>query len=340
MRKGIITAILFLSMLAVYAQNGLNNGHLFLLLKDKETISLNAFESNKINEIQTFSITEKSIYTTDQKSRVAVLDTSKNILSLFDINTKTKTELKIPFVLKPKALLLNNENLFIGGEMGNEMLMQYNLQNKEWYKLQIPTEVQFFGKAIDDLVVNDSFLLAIDNIITPKYGLFYQLNANGELNLSHFKKLKSNGTYESIHHGRITKKYLGLISGTVSGYVGLAHHITVYKNLGLTSSFSISSYQNEKDFQTFTDILIVKDKVVIASKEKGLGILEIKSDYFSNIDENLNDDFNARVSTSNIKYRGNNKHPIIKLTPIPNTDKIIITFRNNQRKITHQVIDL
>lgn len=62
----ILTLFIFMNM---YGQNGLNNGNLFLLLKNEKTISINAFENNKINEIKSFSISEKSIYTTDQKKK-------------------------------------------------------------------------------------------------------------------------------------------------------------------------------------------------------------------------------------------------------------------------------
>src|SRR5690606_14964784 len=119
---------------------------------------------------------------------------------------------KIPFGIKPKSILLNEHNLLIGGEMGNEILVQYNLQSKRWYNLQIPKEVMFPGKAIDDLVVNDSLLIAIDDIVMPKYVLFYKLKPQGKLELSHFKELKSNGAYESIFQARITDKHFGLIS--------------------------------------------------------------------------------------------------------------------------------
>lgn len=124
MKSLIFTVIIFLSYLTVFGQNGLKNGNLFLLQQDQKTISINSFENNEIKKIKTFEISEKSIYATDQESKVVVLDTAKNILSLFDTKTESKRELKIPFDLKSKTVLLNNENLFIGGEMGKEMLVQ------------------------------------------------------------------------------------------------------------------------------------------------------------------------------------------------------------------------
>src|SRR5690606_31210113 len=136
----IFTVIISHLYLAALGQKGLINGNLFLLQKDKKTISINSFENDEIKQLHTFGTSDNSIYATDQESRVVVLDIAKNSLSLFDIKTESESELKIPFDLKPKTILLNGENLFIGGEMGKEMLVQYNLQSQEWYKLQIPRE--------------------------------------------------------------------------------------------------------------------------------------------------------------------------------------------------------
>jgi|SRR5690554_1227560 len=302
MRKLFLIVTLLYSFLSVVGQNGLNNGKYFLLLDETKKVSINSFIDNQIKKHKTYSISKKCIYTTDQEDRVAILDTVKNIVTLFNIETSEEFKLEIPFDIKPKAILLNNENLFIGGERGKEMLVQYHLKNKKWYQLQIPIEVMFPGKAIDDLVVNDSLLIAIDNIVMPKYVLFYRLNSNSKLEFSNFKKLKSNGAYESISQGRINKEYFGLISGTYSGYIGASEHITIYKDLKLTSSFALSSNQQDNNYQTFTDFVIIKDKVIIASKEKGLGVFEIKDTYFSETDEYKNIGFNSRVKTSKIKY--------------------------------------
>jgi len=340
MKNLILTTSIFFLTLSVFGQNGQKNGNLFLLLKDSRTISINSFENDKINEIKTFAISEKSIYTTDQKERIAILDTAKNDITIFDINSSNQIKLSIPFEIKPKTVLLNSDNIFVGGEMGKEILIQYHLKNEKWYQLEIPSEVVFWGKAIDDLVVNDSLLIAIDNIVMPKYVLFYRLNSNSKLELSHFKGLKHNGAYESIHQGRITDKYLGLLSNTYSGYVGGTNHITIYDNLELTSSFAISSNQNDKDYHTFTDILIVKDKILIASKEKGFGVFEIKTTYFKKSDKYGNNDSNTRESTSKIKYSKYDNQVVVKLTLIPNTAYVIVTLENKKGVITHDIIEI
>ena len=338
MKNLILTTSIFFLTLSVFGQNGQKNGNLFLLLKDSRTISINSFENDKINEIKTFAISEKSIYTTDQKERIAILDTAKNDITIFNINSSNQIKLSIPFEIKPKTVLLNNDNIFVGGEMGKEILIQYHLKNEKWYQLEIPSEVVVWGKAIDDLVVNDSLLIAIDNIVMPKYVLFYRLNSNSRLDLSHYKGLKHNGAYESIHQGRITETYIGLLSDTYSGYVGATNHITIYNNLDFSSSFALSSNQNDKNYHTFTDFILINDKIVIASKEKGLGIFEIKESYFDKTDEYSNMSSNRREDISKIKYTKYDNQVITKLTLIPNTNKIVLTLEDKKGVIRYEII--
>jgi len=178
MRKLIAMLILVYSLTAL-GQNGVK-GDYFILLNNKSTISLNTFENSAIVEHKTFDISDKSIFTTDKKSSVAILDTSQNNIILYDFLLSKEIKLTIPYDLKPKTLLLFDNNLFVGGEMGKEILIQYQIKKNQWEKLEVPKEVQMWGKAVDDLVINDSLLIAIDNLIIPKY--FITLNQRANLN--------------------------------------------------------------------------------------------------------------------------------------------------------------
>ena len=329
----LVTSLFFLS-LSVFGQNGLKNGKLFLLLKDDRTISINSFENDKINEIKSFSISEKSIYTTDQKERVAILDTAKNEVSIFEIKSSAQIKLTIPFEIKPKTILVNNDNLFIGGEMGKEILIQYHLKSEKWFQLEIPKEVIFFGKAVDDLVVNDTLLIAVDNIIMPKYILYYHLNSNDKLNFSHFKELKSNSSYESIHKARITNSYLGLLSTTMN-HGTVREHITIYSDINLVKIFAIIVVLKKNI--TFKDFILVDDKLYIANSSKGLGILKIQKSYFKVSDEYENDNFNAQLKENRINYKKIKNGEIINLTRIPNEQIIILTIKNAKGEIRNEI---
>jgi len=315
------------------------NHDLFILLKNKNNISLNQFRDNKIVEIEKYKISKNSIYKTDNFQKVIIIDTTTNKLSIFDITTKNETKLNIPFKIKPKTITIDKNNVFIGGELEEEMLIQYNIKTQKWFALEIPTQVLFPRKAIDDLLLNDTLLIAIDNLVMPKYILYYHLNSDERLSLSHFKELKSNGTYESIYKGKLSSQYLGLLSGTYSGYVGSTEHITIYKDLELSKSFAISTNHNDKNYRSMNDILIIDDDLIIASSENGLGIFNIKDSYFTE-SENDFGNFNSNIDSKKIKYKSYKNENIISLTQIPNTKKVILTIKEKNNRIKHQIIDI
>jgi len=312
----------------------------FLLLKDENTFSLNAYINSEITEFRVFTVSEGSLITTDKKDRVVIIDTSNNAIIIHCIHTFKETKLSIPYNITPKTIFLSSENIFIGGTIGEELLIQYHIQSDSWYKLDIPEEVTFWGKAIDDLVVSDNFLIAVDNMMLPKYALFYHINPNGKLLFSHFRELKSNGAYEEIHQGRISHKYLGIYSNTFSGYTGPSEHITIYKGIDLISSFAISmKTSREHNFQIINDFLIIQDKLFIAHKINGLGIFEIKDLYFT-VSQGRFDIFNQRVDENNINYFQYVNEEILRLTLIPNENKIILTIRNVSGNIRYEIKEL
>lgn len=339
--KKLAVCLMVMAMAAMaYAQNGLNQGNLFILPKDDKRISVNIWEKDKIKEIQALDINSKSIYATDQKARVVIVDTAKNTIQLYDLGIQKDTTFSMPFKMKVESILLDDHNLFVGGQIEKELLVQYQIKTNRWYALEAPKEVLHVGKAIDDLVINDSLLIAVDNIVTPKYVLYYRLNQHEKLSFSHYRGLKHNGSYERIHQARITPKYLGLRSDTFSGYSGAGSHITIYGDLDLRTSFSISTVQPNEDYHTFQDFVIVDDMLVVASKDRGLGSLNIDRSYFKEANQNHNELSNVNISIDSLAYANYQGKLIQKLTVIPHTQKVIVTIELEKGKYLHEVIDV
>ncbi|WP_257658744.1 hypothetical protein [Parapedobacter lycopersici] len=340
MKKFALAIALVSFILVAYGQHGPAKGDYFLLLKNQRTISVNTYKNDQLVEHTTHTINKDMIYATDGASAVALLDTAKNDLLIFDINTLNEIRLTVPYALKTKTVFLIQGSVFIGGEMISEMLVQYHIAKDEWYALEIPEEVSLPGKAIDDIVVNENLLIAIDNLVMPKYILCYKFSSTGSLTLSHSTMLKSNGPYESIYQGRITNKYFGLRSGTYSGDTGASGHISIYDGIDLKRSFAITSGMDDKGYHTFSDFVIVEDKIVVASKEKGLGIFEIKPNYFKDTDDYGMVKFNNQVSASRIRYRKLKNGNIKKLVVIPGTTSVVLTVENNWGSIRQEIIQI
>ncbi|MFY8186817.1 MAG: hypothetical protein ACOVLC_02545 [Flavobacterium sp.] len=137
MRKIIALFQLIFFVTSAFSQKKTTENHLFLLMNDEKSISLNFFENGKINEMKKFDISEKSIYITDQKQRVAILDTSKNNFSLYDVESQQTTHRSVPFKIKLKSIALSNEHLFLGGKEAEKILIQYDIKNEVTIQLAI-----------------------------------------------------------------------------------------------------------------------------------------------------------------------------------------------------------
>ncbi|ANQ51620.1 hypothetical protein MY04_4278 [Flammeovirga sp. MY04] len=326
--KLILHIIVFFLIFPVFGQNGINEGKYFLLPENNNKISINSFLNSKINRIHIFKTAENSIYTTNQKDKVAIIDIDNNQLQIIDINSLKEIKLSIPFKIKAYSLILNEERLFIGGikmepkAIDGAVLIQYNLKSNEWSELDIPKEVMIHGKAIDDIVVHDNLLIAIDNLVSPKYILYYELKFNNEPSFSYYKKLNVNNPSENIHKARITKDYLGLYS--TSWNINMTHneHLTIYSDYNLKKYFILSNYENT----FFNDFILNKDELYIAHRSKGLGVLKIKSNLLKELNKTMF--FNDNVLDSSlIEYNDNYSGEIIKLTIIPNTSYLVLTKR-------------
>lgn len=179
---------------------------------------------------------------------------------------------------------------------------------------------------------------AIDNIVTPKYLLFYKLNDSSKLVLSHTRKLKANGAYEHISNGRINSQYLALLSETSSGYSGSHQHISIYDVYNMQRSFVFTISLKDKKSSPINDFAIVDDHLIIATKNNGMSKFKINQSFFSKSQSESALDLNEEVSPSLIKYDFYENSNVIKLTPIPNTSKLVFTIAQKNGQLYRRIL--
>jgi len=204
------------------------------------------------------------------------------------------------------------------------------LIDKLFSKVNIPEEIYFQGKAIDGFLHYENSIIAIDNMIMPKYLIVYSKDNLPNLMVKETIELQPNGTYEEIFKGVNNRKYSALISSTVGGYSNSnAHHLTILKTQNLNQGFNISSIQKKEYFKYlhWNDILLNDDNLLyIASKEKGLGVFRIKDNFFK---KKSNDKtkryYQKTIDNSKIKYIYRTQDEIVELIPFNQSKIILIT---------------
>ena len=114
--------------------------------------------------------------------------------------------------------LLHNGQLIVGGASNaqeNIWVLDYTLSRQPkapWHALEVPPDVQKKGKSIDLVYILNEILVAVDNVLVPKWFVFYSLR-KGELPTPiGIHPLRVESAFESIYHGTESDKLYALYS--------------------------------------------------------------------------------------------------------------------------------
>jgi len=190
----------------------------------------------------------------------------------------------LPTKFKIRTLKVVENYLLVGGDWNSDNAFYvFDTKDKKWHTITVPEEIFFLGKAMDDFLLIEDKIIAVDNIVMPKYLIEYNISDLPDLKQGKIFMLEPNGTYENIKRAVANENYIVLLSGTVGGYHrATADHISVLNTDSFENSFSISSNRMRPwTYLTWTDIEIVNKRVYVACKERGLGSFRIYPSYFN-----------------------------------------------------------
>lgn len=88
--------------------------------------------------------------------------------------------LALPRSCYANDLVIYKGHMVVGGHSnsGESLWLRDSKNNRKWIPLELPNGLAKRGKSIDALYVRRSNLIAIDNIVTPKWILVYELEPN------------------------------------------------------------------------------------------------------------------------------------------------------------------
>jgi hypothetical protein len=171
------------------------------------------------------------LFDVSEKGDIATIDTAHNRLLIANIsrdnfNNSIKST-DFPDGIKPISIKVHGSNILVGGDFGKEKIYSYNMNEKKWSRIAIPSEIMSLGKSVDDFLIYSDTLIALDNLVMPKYLLFYKLIDSENIELIKPYEVPPNGTYEQLHRILLKLDYFVILSSTLSGYTGVASHVTV-----------------------------------------------------------------------------------------------------------------
>lgn len=103
--------------------------------------------------------------------------------------------------LKPKSICIVDDYIVLGGAQSAELVVTYSIKRDEFKAVEMP--YRRHGKAVDDLLQKGTTVIAVDNIVYPKYIIEYDFKDPEHPVLAKSYRLPDNGTYESIKKGTL-----------------------------------------------------------------------------------------------------------------------------------------
>jgi hypothetical protein len=325
----------------------------FTLLNSIDFFSVNELVNNVMCEIKRYQTGSNTLFASDKVEYVAILNKRKKTLILSNFITGEEIKTSFDYEIKPDCLYIHENNVFIGGSFKNELLLQFNFKHNKWYSIEIPDSFKKLGKSIDDFLVINNELLAVDNIVFPKYILFFKLNGDNKCEYLKYFRIPANGTYENIKKAYISDKYIGMFSNTM-GISGGASHIAIYSKDNLNKSFTFTfrtgrsfynleennSYKELANFNLISSFIIVNNHLYFACKNNGLAKIEINPKYLKSVDSDSHR-MGKAISVNNdiIEFIDKAKN-IIDINYLDSDSKIIATFDSEEDEYNHRIIKI
>jgi hypothetical protein len=129
--------------------------------------------------------------------------------------------------------ILHEGQLIVGGSsrtQENIWVLDYTLTvqpPRPWHALEVPESVRRSGKSIDLLYVLNNTLVAVDNVVRPKWFVFYRLSKAALPTTIGIHPLRVNSAFEGIRHGAESETMYALFSSG-AGQRGASSYVQIY----------------------------------------------------------------------------------------------------------------
>lgn len=316
----------------------MNTYPIFLLPKG-EVMMTAKIEDNEIKILKKTLFPSNKRYSISEAGLAACLDKEKKLIIYGFLKDDGEMEdisiLPFPSMISPKSICILKNHFILGGENNHdfsnninshELVATYSILKNEFSKVEMPFKE--YDKCIDDLLLDNHKVIAVDNIVYPKYLLEYDFKNPDFPHLIVSHSLPENGTYESIKKGTLNDSYIALLSSSF-GMDGGGKYVNIFRRgdyqsyIRLSQWYGMSNQDNEKKYY-WRDILLLpkRNVLLIPSNEDGIGIYYIDD---SMINQNGTEDCDS------IQYFNSWDKKVIKiLLPPQSNENILVVFEEGE----------
>ncbi len=240
-------------------------------------------------------------------------------------------DIRMPEKYEAYTATLAGDVLFVGGNCGWELMGYFDLNadSAAWQPLKIPDSVAAFRKTIDGLLVHGNRLIAVDDLIFPKWFIRYDITNPASPVLLDSKEIPPHGVYEHIRKAVIGSRWIAALS-TTSGKAALGEHIALYDADSLSEIGSITNERIARRLTGYNElgpdtslswesIEIYDDILLIAARDRGMAILDL-----SRIDRHKDVSTQLEEMLTYTKYIGLPESNYLNFMLVPPLDKVAV----------------
>ncbi len=259
-----------------------------LVLPRGHAATLCTVEGERIVEIAPLDCSPLAAWAVSDRGWVACLASEGRTVSLARVDDAGKVlsrpDLALSDGQQAACIAFRGEVLYVGGTCGKEAAGLFDLARERptWTPLELPENLRKDGKRIDALLVDGDRLVAVDDLLFPKWLLAYDAADPRSPRLAEVVRLPVHGTYEHIVAATLGTNWLAVFSTTIGMFgegrhVGLLDRRTLRPHGGV--SWSSRSWTPQGTVQTteppWEGIAFQGDVLYIACGEDGLGVLDL-----------------------------------------------------------------
>jgi hypothetical protein len=194
----------------------------------------------------------------------------------------TASVVKLGWLTTIHAITLIDGVVYAGGQGGGDMLGWIDpLGEARWHRLLVPEHVTTFGKGIDGFALHGSRLVAVDDIVLPRYLLVYDVRNPRAPVLLEVRDLPAHSSAEHIQSVASDGTVMALLSSSANhGWMG--QHVGLYDLASLEERAVLhaerrGSFRRTGERQVeLASVAIAEGTLWIAARADGLGVLDAR----------------------------------------------------------------
>jgi hypothetical protein len=185
------------------------------------------------------------------------------------------------------ALALKDGVLFAGGQCEMEVVGAIDLQATvpAWRRLDLPAELRHPGKSVDSFVLDGDRLLALDDILLPKWWFVYDVSDARRPAFMAAPPLAVHSTYETYHHATLAHRHVVTVSTSINH--GLTRvHLAFFNRADLAHLGAVTAVGGRvatrgrrapDGARDFVHVDALDERVVLSADREGCAMFDLRA---------------------------------------------------------------